>query len=143
MKKYTSIFTLFIVTAFMVSCGNKDNTLATANTPVIIVKTSQVETNNTSPFLAVSGKIQAANSADLSTRLMGYVTKVHSNVGEKVKQGQLLVSINNTDLQAKRAQVKAGILTQDEFNQIEAENQILFPVMKRMWHSPPINDDES
>jgi RND family efflux transporter MFP subunit len=41
---------------------------------------------------------------------MGYVKKVYVNVGDKVKKGQLLVSINNTDLQAKKAQVNAGII---------------------------------
>ena len=42
--------------------------------------------------------------------MMGYVKKVYVNVGDKVKKGQLLVSINNTDLQAKKAQVNAGII---------------------------------
>jgi len=41
--------------------------------------------------------------------MMGYVNKVHVNVGDKVRKGQLLASINNADLQAKRAQVNAGI----------------------------------
>ena len=40
---------------------------------------------------------------------MGYVNNVYVNVGDKVRKGQLLVSINNSDLQAKRAQVNAGI----------------------------------
>jgi RND family efflux transporter MFP subunit len=42
--------------------------------------------------------------------MMGYVTKLHVQVGQKVGAGQLLVSINNTDLQAKKAQVDASIL---------------------------------
>jgi RND family efflux transporter MFP subunit len=42
--------------------------------------------------------------------MMGYVTKVHVTVGQKVNAGQSLVSINNTDLQAKKAQVDASIL---------------------------------
>ncbi len=79
------------------------------NAPAISVKTSQVEANGNNPFLSVSGKIQASNSADLSTRMMGYVNKIHVNVGDKVTKGQLLVSINNADLQAKKAQVNAGI----------------------------------
>ena len=41
---------------------------------------------------------------------MGFVTKVPVKVGQKVKAGQLLVSINNTDLQAKKAQVEASII---------------------------------
>ena len=73
------------------------------------MKTSQVVANSNNSFLGVSGKIQATNSADLRMRFMGYVIKVNVKVGEKVKQGQLLVAINNTDLQAKQAQVNAGI----------------------------------
>jgi RND family efflux transporter MFP subunit len=42
--------------------------------------------------------------------MMGYVTKIHVKVGQKVGAGQLLVSINNSDLQAKKAQVDASIL---------------------------------
>lgn len=41
---------------------------------------------------------------------MGFVTKVYVNVGQKVTKGQLLLAINNADLQAKRAQINAGII---------------------------------
>ena len=40
---------------------------------------------------------------------MGFVNKVHVNVGDKVSKGQLLITINNADLQAKKAQVNASI----------------------------------
>ncbi|WP_439153094.1 efflux RND transporter periplasmic adaptor subunit [Winogradskyella sp.] len=104
---YTTL--LLTVTLFIVSCGSDDKKQLADNSPAISVKVNTVETNSNSPFLSVSGKIQATNSADLSTRMMGYVDKVHVNVGDKVRKGQLLVSINNSDLQAKRAQVNAGI----------------------------------
>jgi len=109
MKKYTYTLTIFTLSLFMMSCGREDKKVVADNSPVISVTVSQVTTNSNSPFLSVSGKIQATNSADLSTRMMGYVNKVHVNVGDKVRKGQLLVSINNSDLQAKRAQVNAGI----------------------------------
>lgn len=109
MKKYTYIVTIIAASLFMASCGGEDKKATVDNTPAINVQVSQVAEANNSPFLAVSGKIQSVNSADLSTRMMGYVTKVHVNVGDKVTKGQLLVAINNTDLQAKRAQVDAGI----------------------------------
>jgi RND family efflux transporter MFP subunit len=41
--------------------------------------------------------------------MMGYVDKIYVHVGEKVQQGQLLLSINNADISAKLAQVNAGI----------------------------------
>ncbi|MGJ8550433.1 efflux RND transporter periplasmic adaptor subunit [Winogradskyella wichelsiae] len=109
MKKYIYVLTLAATAFFVTSCGSEDKKNVVDNTPAIIVKTAQVDANGNSPFLSVSGKIQASNSADLSTRMMGYVNKVHVNVGDKVNKGQLLVSINNADLQAKKAQVNAGI----------------------------------
>lgn len=109
MKK--KIYIVLAVTAVLAlaSCGSEKKKNITNNTPAITVKTNQVESNGDSPFLSVSGKIQANNSAELSTRMMGYINKVHVNVGDKVQKGQILVSINNADLQAKRAQVNAGI----------------------------------
>jgi RND family efflux transporter MFP subunit len=108
MKKIHTILTVTIVLV-LASCGSEDKKVATDNTPAIAVKVNQVEPLGNSPFLSVSGKIQATNSADLSTRMMGYVNKVLVNVGDKVRKGQLLVSINNSDLQAKKAQINARI----------------------------------
>lgn len=109
MKKNRVILAVFTAALFITSCGSKDKEVIAENSPAINVKVNQVEANSNSPFLSVSGKIQATNSADLSTRMMGYVNKIHVNVGDKVRKGQLLISINNSDLQAKRAQVNAGI----------------------------------
>jgi RND family efflux transporter MFP subunit len=108
MKKTIHILSL-VIASILVSCGNEDKKEIVDNSPSIKVKISKVKANTNTPFLSVSGKIQASKNADLSTRIMGYVNKVHVNVGDKVTKGQLLVSINNTDLQAKRAQVNAGI----------------------------------
>ncbi len=109
MTKNTYTIILVSLALFITSCGNEDKKMVADNSPVIGVKVNEVLANGNSPFLSVSGKIQATNSADLSTRMMGYVTKVHVNVGDKVRKGQLLISINNSDLQAKMAQVNAGI----------------------------------
>ena len=106
MKKIITIVTL---TFLLISCG-KDKKETANNEPAIAVQVSGVSNDNNSPFVTASGKIEAENSANLSTRMMGYVTKVHVKVGQKVGAGQLLVSINNTDLHAKKAQVDASIL---------------------------------
>ena len=120
MKKYINIITLIALSLFIVSCNSKDKKVAVDNSPAINVKVNKVAVNNNNPFLSVSGKIQATKSADVSTRIMGFIDKVHVNVGDNVKKGQLLVSINNADLQAKKAQVDAGI-TQAETAFINAE----------------------
>lgn len=109
MKNIYSALIVFSIGLLTASCGNDDNKKTADTTPAVPVKISQVANNDQSQFLSVSGKIQASNSADLSTRMMGYVYKVYVNVGDVVEKGQMLVAINNTDLEAKKAQVNAGI----------------------------------
>lgn len=92
---------------FTACSDNKKETLI--EDPAVAVKLSGMEVGNQQTITA-SGKIEAENSANLSTRMMGYVTKVHVKVGQSVSEGQLLVSVNNSDLQAKKAQVEASIL---------------------------------
>ena len=106
-KKNIAILTLS--TFLFLSCG-KETKETTNNEPAIAVQVSGISADSNAPFVTASGKIEAENSANVSTRMMGYVTKVHVKVGQKVGAGQLLVSVNNTDLQAKKAQVDASIL---------------------------------
>ena len=106
MKK---IFMPLIALLILASC-NKEKKETLVTEPAIGVKLNTVSTNSSSQFVSASGKIEAENSANISTRMMGYVTKIQVQVGQKVSAGQLLIRINNTDLQAKKAQVEAGIL---------------------------------
>lgn len=117
---YTSLFLFGILS--LASCGNSSKEKNIDKTPAVAVTVSSVAAENNTPFLTASGKIEAANSANLSTRMMGFVDKVHVNVGEKVTKGQLLVSINNSDLSAKQAQTSAGITeAQAAFNNAEKD----------------------
>jgi RND family efflux transporter MFP subunit len=102
--KIVSILTLL----FLASCGNdKSNTID--NRPTVNVKVSTPASEN-GQYISASGKIEAVQNANLSTRNMGYVNNVHVNVGDKVKQGQLLISINSSDISAQKAQVDASIV---------------------------------
>lgn len=107
--------TRFYITALLAlvisisSCGNDPKRTPSDTTPAVAVKVSSVDQDNSSPFLSTSGKIEAVKSADLSTRMMGYVEKIHVQVGDKVNKGQLLISLNNADVSAKLAQANAGI----------------------------------
>ncbi len=110
MKMKPYIYAIIVISSlFVSSCGNDAKKTNEDKTTPIAVTVKEVINNSNNPFLTASGKIQAENSADLSTRIMGFVSKVYVNVGDKVRKGQLLIAINNADLQAKRAQVNAGI----------------------------------
>ncbi len=106
MKKITL---MIIVTLVAMSCGSETKNTAATSSPIKVMVYGKTS-NEKQAYVAASGKIESENSANLSTRMMGFVTKVPVKVGQKVKAGQLLVSINNTDLQAKKAQVDASII---------------------------------
>jgi RND family efflux transporter MFP subunit len=57
----------------------------------------------------VSGQIEAAQTASISTRIMGFITKINVNIGDHVRKGQSLVAISNDDILAKRSQADAMI----------------------------------
>ncbi|WP_097044619.1 efflux RND transporter periplasmic adaptor subunit [Flagellimonas pacifica] len=92
----------------IIGCGNDKKPELNKVEPVE-VSIANVEEKGSSTILAGSGQINAVNSATLSTRMMGHVEKLAVKVGQKVRKGDLLISINNTDLRAKRAQVDASI----------------------------------
>ena len=103
------IIGLFSIVLFAASCGNGDKKTVADNSPAVTVTVSSFAGGDSNSFLSTSGKIEAVNSANLSTRMMGYVDRIYVQVGEKVRKGQQLISISNTDLSAKLAQVNAGI----------------------------------
>jgi len=106
--KTTILSTLALTALLLSSCGNSEKESATDSRTAIQVTTKAPATSSGSN-LTVSGEVVAVNNATLSTRMMGHVNRVHVNIGDKVTQGQLLISINNSDLQAQRARVNAGI----------------------------------
>lgn len=110
--KNTTIYKSFILTASLgltlVGCGSdKKQTVDTS--AAVPVTVADVDMGDSATILAGSGQIKAVNSATLSTRMMGYVESLPVKIGQKVNKGDLLISINNGDLRAKKAQVEASI----------------------------------
>ena len=59
--------------------------------------------------LNFSGQVVAAQTANISTRAMGYITKLNVQVGDHVSKGQVIGTISNNDMIAKRGQTDAMI----------------------------------
>jgi len=56
-----------------------------------------------------SGQVEAVNTASISTRLMGTITRIYAKVGDKVRKGQLLAAISSEEIVARTAQADAQI----------------------------------
>ena len=110
MKNHIILLSLtgFLLTAFSCSSDQKtEHNISQA--PPIEVKVQKIKHSSKPLFYTSSGKVQSAMQTNLSTRMMGYVQTIHTKIGDQVKQGQLLVKLNSKDLNAKKAQIEAGI----------------------------------
>ena len=107
----TSIFAgIVIATTILYSCsGNTNDQKDLQKENAIAVTVLTPGNNNNTGGINVSGQVVSAQSANISTRVMGYIMKVYVNIGDHVKQGQLLFTVNSTDILAKRAQTEAMI----------------------------------
>lgn len=59
--------------------------------------------------VTVSGQVSSQQTAMISTRHMGFVERVLVKQGDVVRAGQLLLTVNSSDLQAKLAQTDAMV----------------------------------
>lgn len=108
MKKLNLLIASIILLTFLVSCSEEKST-SIQELPPVNVSIQQVEGSSNSKYVTASGKIEAEHSANISTRMMGYITSYNVIIGQNVQKGQLLATISSTDLQAKKAQADAGI----------------------------------
>ena len=108
MKMKTNIISLMVALVLM-SCGSDKSTETTKETGVA-VKTMSLETASNGTHYRASGTLSAVNQSQVSTRMMGYVVQVHVKIGQKVPAGALLVTLDQSDLSAKKAQADAGVM---------------------------------
>ena len=100
---------LIIPILTLASCSSKEDTREIIEMDPISVKTMKVNGSNQANSFSVSGNIQPEKEANISTRMMGFITNMNVEVGDYVRKGKVMVEISNSDLKAKLAQVKANI----------------------------------
>lgn len=114
MKTYINLFALALIALLAASCGSEElETKADLKLPTAKVKLAEVSSEATANSHTFSARVKADKQVKLGTRLMGQITMLSVEEGDKVTAGQTLIRIKSGDIEASRAQIKA--------NQIEAE----------------------
>jgi RND family efflux transporter MFP subunit len=90
-------------------CSDTKNNVS-SNQELVTVQVANSVLPISEGYFSASGQIEAEQFANISTRMMGYVTMVHVKVGDKVVKGQSLIDINDADMEAKKAQTQTGII---------------------------------
>ena len=94
---------------FLGSCSSGQKEGAVANTDSAVLVAVALPSGGGQNDLDISGEVEASQTANISTRIMGIITMLNVKVGDHVNKDQLLVTISNQDILAKRAQTDAMI----------------------------------
>ncbi len=104
-----STFLLVISIVVLSACASKDKKEPVLNNEPAILVTLSTPSGNTGNTVNISGQVESSQIANISTRVMGYITALKVKVGDNVNKGQLIATISNQDILAKRAQTDAMI----------------------------------
>jgi multidrug efflux system membrane fusion protein len=108
----TASVALSAVAVFTLSGTRAQGDTAPTAPPAVPVSVATVEAREVVPWAEFSGRLEAIERVELRSRVAGVVEAVHFREGNLVKQGELLVSIDQApylaDLQRAEAQVQGA-----------------------------------
>ncbi|MCL4851339.1 MAG: efflux RND transporter periplasmic adaptor subunit [Bryobacteraceae bacterium] len=130
--------------------GKKSQTPPAAPVPV---KTLTVTGTDMPAVYEAVGTVKARTAATISSRVMGYVRDVRVAVGDRVRAGQLLVTIDSRELeavygQAEAARAEAQSAIAEVENSVSAAkanlelSQVTFNRMKDLFEKRSISNQE-
>ena len=100
---------LFASIAMLSGCGGTEPQPKGASTaPAIAVQTATVSTEQWPDVYEATGTVRARTAAVLSSKVMAYVRQVAVQVGDRVQEGQLLVTLDAQDLDTKVRSAEAA-----------------------------------
>lgn len=106
----------FLLTAALFSCQKKTESKASTDDKApIAVELSKIETTERSEPVFVAGTVASSEEARLSFKTAGIIQKINVREGQSVKKGQLLASLDLTEISAQAAQasISAGKAERD------------------------------
>ncbi len=110
---------------FSHSTHSPETTLA----PAITVETLTIRAQPIANTLQLSGTIRPVEQATLSTRVMGRITQLSLEAGDRFQKGEVLARIDVMDISAQTSQAEAGVAqaqaevarSQATLNQLESQ----------------------
>ena len=88
--------------------GSESQPKAAANAPAVPVQTATVSSQEWPVVYEATGTVRARTAAVLSSKIMAYVRQVAVQVGDRVREGQLLVTLDAQDLDTNVLRAQAA-----------------------------------
>ena len=107
MNKVAMVWALSL-TVIAAGCGSRrEESRAEANAAPIAVKLATVSEAEWPSVYEASGTVRARTTTQISSRLMAAIREVRVRAGDHVRQGEVLVTLDATDIQTRARQAAA------------------------------------
>lgn len=105
--------------SLLYACSGGKPEVRTVSNPAdtIPVRVETVDSSSLSTPVSVSGMITTENEVRLSFKIGGVIQQVYVEEGQRVRQGQLLASLNTTEIDAQVRQVQLSLEKAQRDNQ--------------------------
>jgi RND family efflux transporter MFP subunit len=114
---------ILLLLVMMAGCGrNESSTVeaAAGQTAAVRVTVAPAIAEHWPEFYEATGTVRARATTSLSSKVMGYVQQVSANVGDRVAEGQLVITLDSRDLDAAvRRTEAAGVEAQSAAPEVE------------------------
>lgn len=108
-KQKTTVLAAALGFVLLAACSSEKKEDKVSNTDSAIAVSVATPFANEGGSISISGQVESSQTAQISTRVMGYITRLNVKVGDHVRAGQLIANISNNDIVAKRSQTEAMI----------------------------------
>jgi multidrug efflux system membrane fusion protein len=140
-------------TLWLAGCSESPREVASSKTPPVAVSVVPVAEQQWPSIYEATGTVRARTSAVIAAKLLGYVRDVKVQAGDRVREGQLLVTLDARDLDVNASKAEAAL---DEVRSSipEADNavagakasldlaQTTFNRMQELWNKKSISNQE-
>jgi RND family efflux transporter MFP subunit len=93
----------------LTSCGGEPARRAPQpQAPPVAVRTAVIATQDWPASYEATGTVRARTTTTISSKVMGYVQRVNVQVGDHVRQGQVLIALDARDLNVSLRRAEAG-----------------------------------
>lgn len=146
MKRTLIILLLLISILAVISCSKEEKTVSTESPQISGIELTEVRPVTIDDIYEVSGTIRARTITTLSSRIMGEVSGIYVIEGDRVRQGQLLLTIDDRDYRERLTQAEAAY--QEALRALESARQnkkladITYERYKRLYDEKALTQQE-
>lgn len=134
MNKAKSLLIIFLSALIVVSCGKKENNNQNKTDEAIPVEVTLVKKSMIDREIELVGNLMAWKEANLAAQTTARVQKIYVDAGSRVKEGDLLFEMDDTQLAQTKIQYQVakdnydrlkplyetGSISQSQFDQVKA-----------------------